>query len=59
MDVKKSYAADKAELDKSLSPSEEKVANAERRIKEFAYNMGTFHELKSMIDEAKAVSKRS
>lgn len=54
VDLKKSYAADMAELQKLLAAFEEKLADVRRRIQEFAYNKNNLDDLASKVDRAKA-----
>lgn len=55
--LEQSYAVDKAELEKSLVVSEEKIADTERHLQEVEHNEGTLDELVTEIDEAAAKFK--
>lgn len=57
--LKESQAAEKVYLEKSLSASEEKLANGERRIQEFENSKDTMDDISSEADEAEAMSKSS
>lgn len=58
-DLKGTYAAVRAELEKSLAASEEKLADVERRIQEVENNKGTLYDLARKDDEAEARLKTS
>lgn len=58
-DLRKSHAAEKSGPEKSLAASEEKFANAERRIQEFEDIKDTLDDSSTKVDEAKAKSKTS
>lgn len=55
--VKETYAAERAELEKSLAASEEKVADVEPRIQKFKPNKNTQHGLETIVEEAEAYWK--
>lgn len=57
--LKEAYAANKAELEKSLTAPEEKLADAERRIQEFEHNREAVDELVTEVDEADAKLRSS
>lgn len=58
-DLKEAYAAEKAELEKSLAESEKKLGYAERGIQELEHNKDTLVELMTKVDEAEAYLKSS
>lgn len=58
-DKEESYVAKKAELEKSLGVSLEKVADTERRVQEFEHNNDTLEDLPSEFGDAEAKLRSS
>lgn len=50
--LKEPYAAKKAQVEKSLTASEEKLVDDEHQIEKFEHNRNTLDELATMVDEA-------
>lgn len=57
VDLEKHHAANKADLERSLAASEERSADAERRIKKFEHNKDTLHDLAIKFDDTEAKLK--
>lgn len=58
-DLNTSHVVEKRDLERLLAVYEEKLADAERHIKDYYHNKGTLDDLKTEVDEAEAMLKRS